>query len=606
MNSVPGGFNLLIQRADDPDAQVRLQVAYSLGQAKGPHVGRALARLALKDGADPYVLAAVLSSVQAHNLEPMLLAVVKESKTQAPPAQLLDTLFRMAIAQGNTRVTVALLRAITATDQGKTAPWQYAALAGFLEALDRTGSSLEKLQKEPDQELRDQIKQVSHLLNRARLTVAAPKPSPDKQLIAVRLLGWSPSLRQEDMRLLGKLLTPQTPAELQAAAITQLGRLHDRQVPQLLLRGWKRYGPGLRTQALDALLARPDWTKAVLDAVQAKKVLPFEIDAARRQRLLDSKNAAVRQRAATLLAGAGSTDRGKVVDSYRAALKQTGDSARGQEVFKRTCSACHKLGGIGQEVGPDLAALRDKSGEALLIAILDPNQAVEARYISYLATTKNGVSYMGLLASETGNSVVLIGADGKKHEILRTELEDLVSTGKSTIPEGLEKDINLKEMGDLLAFLHAHTPQPKRKVFEGNQPQLVKASAGGSLKLLPSNCEIYGPSLTLEKQYGNLGLWHSPDDHAVWTLDVPRAGKYAVWIDWACDNSSAGNRFELRADGQVLTGRVETTGNWDTYREARVGTITLRAGRQRVVFRSAGAIRGALIDLRGLRLVPGE
>src|SRR5262249_18346438 len=272
------------------------------------------------------------------------------------------------------------------------------------------------------------------------------------------------------------------------------------------------------------------------------------------QRLLDSKDVALRKRAATLLAGTVSTDRHKVVDSYRPALKLAGDAGRGQAVFKRTCAACHKLGGIGQEVGPDLAALRDKSGEALLIAILDPNQAVEARYISYLATTKNGLTYTGLLASETGNSITLIGADGKKHDILRSELEDLVSTGKSTMPEGLEKDINLKEMGDLLAFLRAHAPQPKRKVFEGNRPHLIKADENGALKLLPSGCEIYGPTLILEKQYGNLGYWASPDDHAVWTVEVPRAGKYAVWLDWACDNGSAGNTFELRAGGQALTG----------------------------------------------------
>src|SRR5262249_34606497 len=149
----------------------------------------------------------------------------------------------------------------------------------------------------------------------------------------------------------------------------------------------------------------------------------------------------------------------------------------------------------GQDVGPDLAALRDKSGEALLIAVLDPNQAVEARYISYLARLKNGLTYSGLLASETGNSVTLIAADGKKHEILRSDLEDLVSTGKSTMPEGLEKDITLKEMADLLAFVRTHMPQPKRKAFAGNRPEVVRAGADGSLRLLASNAEIYGPTV---------------------------------------------------------------------------------------------------------------
>jgi putative membrane-bound dehydrogenase-like protein len=485
-------FAVIVDAERDP--QVRIQWAYSLGFWKDPQAGNLLGLLALKDSGDPYMLAAVLSSVTKDNLEPMLLTVLAESKTKAPPAKLLDSLLRMATAMGNKEATVSLLRAVGTPEKGKYAPWQFSALAGFLDTLDRGNSSLTKLARAGDADLKKQIQSLSGLFAAARAAVKDDKAAQAERVVMLRLLGRDPDRQQEDLKALAGLLVPQTAEELQAAAIAQLGRLHDPQVPGLLLRGWKRYGPGLRTQALDALLARADWMKAVLDAVEGKKILPFEIDAARRQRLLDSKNAALRKRAATLLAGAVSTDRHKVVDSYRPALKLTGDAGRGQAVFKRTCAACHKLGGIGQEVGPDLAALRDKSGEALLIAILDPNQAVEARYISYLATTKNGLTYTGLLASETGNSITLIGADGKKHDILRSELEDLVSTGKSTMPEGLEKDINVNEMGDLLAFLRAHAPQPKRKALEGDRMKRGFPGAGKGV--------IYGPTMVLEKHYG--------------------------------------------------------------------------------------------------------
>ena len=53
-----------------------------------------------------------------------------------------------------------------------------------------------------------------------------------------------------------------------------------------------------------------------------------------------------------------------------------------------------------------------------------------------------------------------------------------------------------------------------------------------------------------------------------------------------------------------LAGRVDPTGNWDTYRQIRIGAIDLPAGDQRLVFRSAGAVRGALIDLKSIRLTP--
>jgi hypothetical protein len=96
----------------------------------------------------------------------------------------------------------------------------------------------------------------------------------------------------------------------------------------------------------------------------------------------------------------------------------------------------------------------------------------------------------------------------------------------------------------------------------------------------------------------------SEDDQAVWTVELPRAGAYAVWLDWACDAGAAGNAFVLEAGDKTLTGKVASTGSWNVYKQSKVGEIPLQAGQQRLVFRSSGKIAGALIDLRGIRLVP--
>jgi Carbohydrate binding module (family 35) len=148
-------------------------------------------------------------------------------------------------------------------------------------------------------------------------------------------------------------------------------------------------------------------------------------------------------------------------------------------------------------------------------------------------------------------------------------------------------------------------PRAKRKTFEGNNPAVVTANADGALTLLASNCEIYGRTLVLEGQHGNLGYWQSEDDKALWTVEVPKAGKYAVWLDWACDPPSSGNTFALDAgEKQALTVKVASTGNWDTYKYARVGEITLEMGRQTIIMRPHGKLQSALIDLKGIKLVP--
>jgi hypothetical protein len=94
------------------------------------------------------------------------------------------------------------------------------------------------------------------------------------------------------------------------------------------------------------------------------------------------------------------------------------------------------------------------------------------------------------------------------------------------------------------------------------------------------------------------------DDHAVWTVEVPKPGKYALWLDYACAAGSAGNTFALEAGGKRLTGKVASTGDWDTYKQVKVGEIELGAGKQEVVLRSPGKLREFLIDLKSVRLVP--
>src|SRR5207245_160755 len=289
---------------------------------------------------------------------------------------------------------------------------------------------------------------------------------------------------------------------------------------------------------------------------------------------------------------------------YQSVLKLKGDPAHGQQVFTKTCATCHRYRDVGQQVGPDLASVGDKSPPSLLTAVLDPNQAVEARYVSYLATTKNGLTFTGILASETGASITLIGTEGKPQTILRKDLDELTSTGKSLMPEGLEKELQPQDLADLIAFIRADVPPPQRKTFEGNKPELVTPLGDGTIRLYPTNCQIYGVDITLEKEHGNLGSWTSEEDHAVWTIEIPQAAKYSVRLSWSCADDSAGNNFVVQAGPTHVTGSVPGTGTWDNYKTANFGEVTLPAGRHTVVLRSAGKIKGSLFDLRQLILAP--
>jgi putative heme-binding domain-containing protein len=134
-----------------------------------------------------------------------------------------------------------------------------------------------------------------------------------------------------------------------------------------------------------------------------------------------------------------------------------GDRQRGKAVFKEQCSACHRLEGVGRQTGADLAAVRDRGLEAVLLNILDPNREVMPQYQSYVVETTGGRVVTGMIALETANSLTIRKPDGGDEIVPRLQIERLKSTGLSFMPEGLEKQIDVPAMADLLAYLSSAT-----------------------------------------------------------------------------------------------------------------------------------------------------
>ncbi|MFM8359891.1 MAG: PVC-type heme-binding CxxCH protein, partial [Verrucomicrobiota bacterium] len=148
-----------------------------------------------------------------------------------------------------------------------------------------------------------------------------------------------------------------------------------------------------------------------------------------------------------------SPDRAAVLQRYQAALATPGDSPRGQAHFEKLCAGCHRFRGRGTEVGPDLDMAAGKPVEWLAAAILDPNQAVEARYRAWQATLANGETVAGLLAAETANNLVLRQGGGAERLVLRADLKSLEATPQSLMPAGFESALSPSDFADLLAWL---------------------------------------------------------------------------------------------------------------------------------------------------------
>jgi len=616
----------LVKVVSTEDAQLSLQLAYSLGEWRSAEAGQALGRLALAAGDDIYITAAVLSSANKENLAELLAAVLpaEPSPPSAPgkdeplspfaprkgifsrseKRHLPAALIGMAVATDNFAALKVGAQAITRRKDERYAAWQLTALDGLLEALDRRKLSMKNFNLRVPRDMRSLLARFDDLFVHAWALALDEQESEADRIAAVKLLARRPNqYLDSDIDALAELLSPQTPGGLQSAAIEALGRLDEPRVAALLLGGWKGYGPERRGQIIDTLLARRAGVQALLDQIAGGAISPAEIDASRRQRLLAHADANIRARAQELLAGAVNADRQKIVEQYRPALSLAGDEAAGAAMFKKTCSQCHRLGEVGHAVGPDLTALTDRSPESLLVAMFDPNRAVEAKFMGYTAITSDGLTHTGMLSAETSTSVTLLASEGKEISLLRKDLEALESSSKSLMPEGLEKDLTPQNVADLVRYLGAF--KPPRKAFAGNEPAVVRPEAlRGELWLLAANAEIYGRTLVFEPTYRNLGYWTSPDDHAVWRIEIERPGKYTVSLDYACEDSAAGQTLAVEAAGNKLTMTVAGAGNWDTYRQKSIGQFELPAGQHALVVRPDGPLRGPLVDLKAVRLTP--
>jgi len=127
------------------------------------------------------------------------------------------------------------------------------------------------------------------------------------------------------------------------------------------------------------------------------------------------------------------------VTSYRPALTIKGDATRGKVWFTKSCAACHRIGDIGKAIGPNLAAMRNRGAEAILVNVLDPNREVNPQYISYHVTTKDDEHHTGMIIAESATSLTLMRGDGTSLTLLRIQIDTIARSNLSFMPEGLAK-----------------------------------------------------------------------------------------------------------------------------------------------------------------------
>ena len=257
-----------------------------------------------------------------------------------------------------------------------------------------------------------------------------------------------------EARLLESLLDPQEPDNVQIAAVRALTSVRGGNVGPLLLAKWNGMSAPVRAEATNTLLSGgADRVLLLLEAVKNGHVQTWQLDPYKPRLFMDS-DPAVRQLARALFEQS-SAQREQVLKEYQAALNIRGDVARGRETFTRVCSKCHALDGVGVAVGPNLGTVRNHPASGLLVDIIQPSKSVEQGYETYVVELASGDIMDGIMSAQTPATITLKQEQGRETVIARQDIKTIRVSKVSMMPEGLEKQISISQMADLLTFLRA-------------------------------------------------------------------------------------------------------------------------------------------------------
>ena len=452
---------------DDPGPTVRFQLALTLGEVPSASRAGALAALLAKGAADPYLRAAVLSSAGDRPLEifrdaagragaPGVEAFLAESARVVgsrldPPeiAGVLDSIARLPDAEG-ARALQGLVEGIRRRGR------RHLDIPHAREALSKLRASTSVDVRKAAEEIGGLVRALAPEERRALLAGASAAALDEGRAMegrerAIESLGSIDS--EEAVATLGGLLHPRNPEPLQLAALAALGGQSSPGVVGVLADSWRGLTPPVKAKAAEAALERKERVGPLLEAIRSGKIPVDAFDPSQRARLLGSTDKSVAEAAKAVFGASNRRLDPGPFERLKPALGLEGDAARGAATFRRLCIACHKSGGEGAEVGPDLASVKNRPREQTLRDILYPSMSFAPQYHQYVLATADGRLVTGLIVASNASGFTIRKQGGEEVSVLRKDVEELSDTQVSLMPENLLDGLGPRDVADLLEYV---------------------------------------------------------------------------------------------------------------------------------------------------------
>ena len=167
-------------------------------------------------------------------------------------------------------------------------------------------------------------------------------------------------------------------------------------------------------------------------------------------------------------------------------------------------------------------------------------------------------------------------------------------TAAVTVPEGAALDPYATVVAVQLDGKPEVDPAPMTVIAQG---------ADGLLALKAEDVVIRGETAKLENDH--IGFWTNAGDSVAWTCSITKPGEYKVVIEYASETKSAGAGFEIAVGDAKVSDKTVSTGSWQKFSTATVGTVKIgKAGKTTVSVRALSKPGDGVMNLRSVTLKP--
>ncbi|MFG0335836.1 MAG: PVC-type heme-binding CxxCH protein [Maioricimonas sp. JB049] len=241
-------------------------------------------------------------------------------------------------------------------------------------------------------------------------------------------------------------------------AIRGLAVMGGADTPRLIVGNYGRFRDAAQEEAITALVSRPAYAPALLDAVASGRIPADAVPSFQVRQMLTFGDAGLTAQIERLFPDAVRRPQQALqkIGALREVLTDdalsAGDRSRGRRLFQDQCAKCHRLFGTGGSTAPDLTGAQWTNLNYLLENIVDPSATVSENYRMSVVLLVDGRVLNGVVTNETDRTITLQTPQEAMTIPLET-IEERRQTDLSLMPEGQLDRLDVEDIRDLFAYL---------------------------------------------------------------------------------------------------------------------------------------------------------